>query len=148
MVYFSFLHYTSLCISCDKNLVELLMLCSVLWASCFSFFSIKFYVCTWVDLLFVNRGYREPFAVTTPILDHKDGHYVRLNKVVFKYLDFKKNVDLNVDFRVFNSVAKANVKTSEEYIINAFNYMLKDMTSNWCHNYMLKFLDCIFLKLT
>jgi hypothetical protein len=50
-----FLHYTSLCISCDKNLVEFLMLCFVLWASCFSFLSIKFYVCTWIDLLFVNN---------------------------------------------------------------------------------------------
>jgi hypothetical protein len=30
------------------------MLCFVLWASCYSFLSIKFYVCTWVDLLFVN----------------------------------------------------------------------------------------------
>jgi len=53
MVCFYFLHYTSLCISCDKNLEELLMLCFVLWASCYSFLSIKFYVCTWIDLLFV-----------------------------------------------------------------------------------------------
>jgi hypothetical protein len=43
-----------LCISCDKNLEEFLMLCFVLWASCYSFLSIKFYVCTWVGLLFVN----------------------------------------------------------------------------------------------
>jgi hypothetical protein len=54
MVCFSFLHCTSLCISCDKNLEEFLMLCFVLWASCYIFLSIKFYVCTWVDLLFVN----------------------------------------------------------------------------------------------
>jgi hypothetical protein len=26
----------------------------MLWASCFSFLSIKIYVCTWLDLLFVN----------------------------------------------------------------------------------------------
>jgi hypothetical protein len=26
----------------------------VLWALCYSFLSIKFYVCTWIDLLFVN----------------------------------------------------------------------------------------------
>jgi hypothetical protein len=55
MVCFSFLHYTSLCISCDKNLGEFLMLCFVLWALCCSFLSIKIYVCTWVDLLFVNN---------------------------------------------------------------------------------------------
>ncbi len=55
MVCLSFFHYTSLCISCDKNLKEFLMLCFVLWASCYSFLSIKLYVCTWIDLLFVNR---------------------------------------------------------------------------------------------
>jgi hypothetical protein len=43
-----------LCISCDKNLGEFLMLCFVLWALCCSFLSIKIYVCTWVDFLFVN----------------------------------------------------------------------------------------------
>jgi hypothetical protein len=54
MVCLSFLHYTSLCIFRDKNLGELLMLCFVLWVLCCSFLSIKSYVCTWVDLLFVN----------------------------------------------------------------------------------------------
>jgi hypothetical protein len=54
MVCFSSLHYTSLCIACDKNLEEFLMLWFVLWALCYIFLSIKFYVCTWVDLLFVN----------------------------------------------------------------------------------------------
>ncbi len=33
------------------------MLCFVLWALCCSFLSIKIYVCTWVDLLFVNNLY-------------------------------------------------------------------------------------------
>jgi hypothetical protein len=54
MVWFSFLHYTSLYISCDKNFEEFLMLCFMLWTSCFSFLSINIYVYTWVDLLFVN----------------------------------------------------------------------------------------------
>ncbi len=54
MVCSSFLHYTSLCISCDKNLGEFLMLCFVLWALCCTFLSIKIYVCTWVGFLFVN----------------------------------------------------------------------------------------------
>jgi hypothetical protein len=57
MVCFSFLHYTSLCISCDKNLGEFLMLCFVLWTLCCSFLSIKIYVCTWALLLFVNIKY-------------------------------------------------------------------------------------------
>jgi hypothetical protein len=38
----------------------------------------------------------------------------------------------------------ANAKTFEEYIINVFSYTLKDMASNWCHNYMMEFLDYIF----
>jgi hypothetical protein len=29
-----------------------------------------------------------------------------------------------------------------------FSYMLIDTTSNWCHNYTWKFLNCIFLELT
>jgi len=45
---------------------------------------------------------------------------------------------------MFNSVVKTNVDTFDEYIINAFNYMQKDITMEWCHNYMSKFLDCIF----
>jgi len=49
---------------------------------------------------------------------------------------------------VLNYVVKANAKTFEEYIINAFSYMLKDTTLDMCHNYMSKFLDYTFLKLT
>jgi len=75
-------------------------------------------------------GYQEPFAVTTPIFDHKYGHYVRPNKVALKYRDFKKNGDPDTYVKVFNSIVKGNAKTSREYIINAFSYMLKDTTSN------------------
>jgi hypothetical protein len=60
----------------------------------------------------------------------KDGHDVRPNKVVLKYPNFKIDVDPDVHVRVFNFVVKANVETFEEYIINAFNYTLRDMTSN------------------
>jgi hypothetical protein len=70
---------------------------------------------------------------------------VRPNKVTFKCPNFKKDVDPNVHVRVFNSVVKCKCK---EYIINAFNYMLKDMTLDWSHNYMSKFHACIFLELT
>jgi hypothetical protein len=70
------------------------------------------------------------------------------NRVVFKYLDFKKNVKLGCSCQTVEFYSKANAKTFEDYIISAFNYTLRDMTSNWCHNYMSKFLDCTFLKLT
>jgi hypothetical protein len=83
-----------------------------------------------VDAMNPKGGYQEPFVVITQIPDHKDGHYVRLNMVALKYLDLKKDVDPNVHVKVFNSTIKANVKNSKEYIINAFSYMLRDMTSN------------------
>jgi hypothetical protein len=67
--------------------------------------------------------------------------------VVLKYLDFKKNVDLDVHVRIFSFTMKANIKSFEEYIINAFGYTLRDTTLNWCHNYMSKLLDYIFSKL-
>jgi len=51
-------------------------------------------------------GYREPSTITTPILNHRDGHYVKPNRVVLKYPNFKKNVDPNAHVRVFNSTIK------------------------------------------
>jgi len=47
--------------------------------------------------------------------------------VAFKYPDFIKDANPNAHVRVFNFIIKKNAKTFEEYIINAFNYMLKDM---------------------
>jgi hypothetical protein len=95
-----------------------------------------------------RRGHWEPFVIIASIPYHKYGHYVRSNRVALKYLDFKKDVDPNVHVIVFNSIVKTNVETFEKYIINAFSYMLRDMTSNWCHNYMSEFLDYIVLELT
>jgi len=57
-------------------------------------------------------------------------------------------VDPNVHVTMFNSIVKVNAKTFEEYIINAFNYTLRDTTLDWCHNYMSEFPDHIFSKLT
>jgi len=74
-------------------------------------------------------GYQKPSTVTTPILDHIDGHYVRPNRVAFKYPNFKKDVDIDVHVKMFNYVVKANVETYKEYIINAFNYTLINTTS-------------------
>jgi hypothetical protein len=78
--------------------------------------------------------YREPIIIIIPILDHRDGNYVRPNRVALKYLDFKKDVDLDVHVKVCNYAIKANAKTSEKYIINVFSYTLRDTTSDWCHN--------------
>ncbi len=61
-------------------------------------------------------GYREPFVITQGILDHIIGHFVRPNRVVFKYPDFKKDIDLDVHVRMFNFVMKVNAKTYKEYI--------------------------------
>jgi hypothetical protein len=85
--------------------------------------------------------------MTQGIFNQKNGHFVRSNKVALKYIDFKKDVDPDVHVRVFNSMVKANIETFEEYIINAFSYTLRDMASNWCHNYISKFLDYIFSEL-
>jgi hypothetical protein len=65
-----------------------------------------------------------------------------------KYLDYKKDVDLDAYVRVFYATIRANGETFEEYIINAFSYTLREMASNWCHNYMSKYLNCIFFELT
>ncbi len=81
-------------------------------------------------------GYQEPSIITVPILDYKDGHYVRLNKVAFKHPDFKKNVDLNVHVKVFNFGIKTNAEISKKYIINVFNYTLRNIVPNRYHNYM------------
>jgi hypothetical protein len=64
--------------------------------------------CISIDVVHKKGGYWEPIDVTTLILDHKNGHYVRPNKVVFKYPNFKKDVDLDVHARMFNSAVKAN----------------------------------------
>ncbi len=65
-----------------------------------------------------------------------------------KYLDYKKDANANAHVRVFNVIVRTNGKTSKEYIINAFGYTLRKMASDWCHNYMSKFLNCIFSELT
>jgi hypothetical protein len=83
-----------------------------------------------VNAMNPRRGYQKPFVVTTQIFDQINGHYVRPNRVALKYLDFKKYVDLDAHVRMFNFVVKANVETFEDYIINMFGYMLKNMASD------------------
>ncbi len=59
-------------------------------------------------------GYRSLFVVITLFFYHKGGYYVRQNKVTFKYLNFKKDVDLDVHVKVFNFVIKKNAETFEK----------------------------------
>jgi len=82
------------------------------------------------DVVHPRGGYQKLITITTPIFYHRDGHYVRPNRVAFKYFDFKKDVVLDVHVKVFNSIIKENAETFEKYIINAFSYMLKDIASN------------------
>jgi transcription elongation factor GreA-like protein len=101
-----------------------------------------------VDARNLRGGYQKPFVVTTQILDHRNGHYVKPNKVALKYFDFKKDVDPDAHVKMFNSEIKTNIKTSKKHIIDAFSYMLRDTTSNWCQNYMSEFPKYVFLELT
>jgi hypothetical protein len=53
-----------------------------------------------IDVVHLRRRYQELIVVIVPILDHKDGHCVKPNKVALKYPDFKKDVDPNVHVRM------------------------------------------------
>jgi hypothetical protein len=85
-----------------------------------------------------------PFRGVLGITNIKNNHSNRLNNIPLKYPNYKKDVNLNVHIKMFNFAMKVNGKTSGEYIINSFRYMLRDTTLYRCHNYMLKFLDCVF----
>jgi hypothetical protein len=76
-------------------------------------------------------GHYEPSVIIHRIPDHKNGHFLRPKKVALKYPSFKKDVDLDVHVKMFNSVVKANAKTFDEYIIIVLSYMLRDMALNW-----------------
>jgi hypothetical protein len=101
-----------------------------------------------IDVGNLGRIYRKPSVVTTRITNNKNGHSMRPNMVTLKYPNLKKHVDPNVHVKVFNFALKANAKTSEKYIINAFNNMLKNIALDWCHNNMSKFPSHTFLELT
>jgi hypothetical protein len=76
----------------------------------------------------LKGGHREPSVITQGTFDHGNGNFVRPNRVAFKYPNFKKDVDPDAHVKVFNYVVIINEKNSEEYIINAFSYMLRDTT--------------------
>jgi hypothetical protein len=55
------------------------------------------------DAVYPRRGYKNRAClVTAQISNHKNGHYVRPNRVAIKYLDFFLNVDFNVHVIMFN----------------------------------------------
>jgi len=86
--------------------------------------------CRGADVVHSRGGYRKPLVVTALIFYHKDGHYVRPNRVALKHPNLKKNVIPDVHVKMFNSIAKANVETSKKYIIKVFNYTLRNITLN------------------
>ncbi len=49
---------------------------------------------------------------------------------ILKYPDHKKDANPNTHVNVFHVVVITNGKTSKEYIINSFNYILKETTSS------------------
>jgi hypothetical protein len=46
--------------------------------------------CKSVDVVHLRGGYQKLIVIIAPILDHKDGHYVKPNKVIIKYPNSKK----------------------------------------------------------
>jgi len=55
--------------------------------------------------------------------------------VALKYLDFKKDVDLEVHVKKFDFIVKVKVKvkvTFEKFTINEFSCTLRNITSDWC----------------
>jgi hypothetical protein len=64
-----------------------------------------------IDVGNLKRG--KPSIITVGIPNHKNGHFMKPNRVVYKYFDFKKDVDPYAHVKVFNFIVKANVKTSK-----------------------------------
>ncbi len=60
------------------------------------------YINTYVEILI--RAYQEPFVVIAKIPNQINDHFVRPNMVVFKYLDFKKDVDLDVHVKILQCI--------------------------------------------
>jgi len=52
------------------------------------------------------KGGWEPSIVTIPIIDYKNGYYVKPNMVALKYPNFKKDVDPDAHVKVFNFAKK------------------------------------------
>lgn len=59
---------------------------------------------------------------------------VKPYRSTLKYPNYKKDVDPNARVKLFQAIVRENGKTFKDYIINAFNYTLRKMASDWCHN--------------
>ncbi len=57
--------------------------------------------CKSANVVHSKGGYWKLIPIITPILDHRDGHYIRPNMVVLKYPDLKKDVDTNAHVKMF-----------------------------------------------
>jgi len=64
-----------------------------------------------IDVKNPIRGYLKPYVITSKILDQSNGHSMRPNMVAFKYLDIKKDVNLDAHVKVFNFAMKVNAET-------------------------------------
>jgi hypothetical protein len=58
-----------------------------------------------------------------------------------------KDFDLNVHVKVFKVAIRANGETKDVKIINLFSFIIKDIMSTWCSNYMGDYPNCIFVEL-
>jgi len=59
-----------------------------------------------VDVANLRGGYQESYVATTQTPNCRDGHFVKPNRVAFKYLNFFLNDDLDAHLRMFNFVIK------------------------------------------
>jgi hypothetical protein len=57
------------------------------------------------NVMHPRGGYRKSYDIIALILHHKNYHYLRPNMVILKYLDLKKDVDLDHCVKVFKEVA-------------------------------------------
>jgi hypothetical protein len=74
------------------------------------------------------------------------GSVAKPHRSALKYPYHKKDAYLDFHVRMFHTFIRGNGETYEKYIINAFNYTLRNMTLYWCHNYMLDRLDVLKAK--
>ncbi len=63
------------------------------------------------------------------------------------YPKYVKDSKPDAHIRIFKVVIKANSETNDAKIINLFSFSLRDIVSDWCHNYLGDYPNCIFAKL-
>jgi hypothetical protein len=63
------------------------------------------------------------------------------------YLEYVKDLNPNVNVKVFKFAIKKNGETKDAKIVNLFNFTLKDIIFDWCNNYMGNYPNCNSTKL-